>query len=186
MANREWYDVGMVKPQDLVVCTLYAAYPDGSWPYAKLAAKLHISVSEAHASVQRSIAGGFLYRVEGKIRLNPILYSRFVEHGLPCVWPAEVGALRQGLPAAYSAPALEKIFAPSDRPENNLVWPQEDGKGFALSIQPIHASIPKICAEDSLLYAWFAWMEVFRLRRPRLVYEGRRWMEAALDIEQAA
>lgn len=176
----------VIKPQDLVVCTLFAAYPDGAWPYAKLAAKLHISVSEAHAAVQRSIAAGFLYRYDGKLRLNPIHYSRFVEFGLPCVWPAEVGALRQGLPAAYSAPALQKIFAPSDRPENNLVWPFEEGEGYASSIEPIHASIPRICAEDALLYAWFAWMEVFRLRRPRLVNEGRRWMEAALDIEQAA
>ncbi len=176
----------MVKPQDLVVCTLYAAYPDGVWPYAKLAAKLHISVSEAHAAVQRSIAAGFLYRAGGKLQLNPVLYSRFVEHGLPCVWPAEVGPLRRGLPAAFSAPALQKIFVPSNRPENNLIWPHVQGESYASSIEPIHPSIPKISAEDPLLYAWFAWMEVFRLRRPRLVNEGRRWLEAALDIEQAA
>ena len=176
----------MVKPQDLVVCTLYAAYPNEAWPYAKLAAKLHISVSECHAAVQRSLLAGLLYKAEGLIRLNPIAYSRFVEFGLPYVWPAEIGAVRQGLAAAFSAPALQKIFASTESPESNLIWPDADGDSFASSIKPIHASIPKISREDPILYAWFAWMEVFRLRRPRLVNEGRRWMEAALDIEQAA
>lgn len=50
---------------------------------------------------------------------------------------------------------------------------------YASSIEPIHPSIPRISAEDPVLCAWLAWMEVFRLRRPRMV-------EAALDIEQAA
>lgn len=176
----------MIKPQDLVLSTLFAAHPNQAWPYAKLAAKLHISVSESHAAVQRSLAAGFLYRSEGKVQLNPVAYSRFIEHGLPCVWPAEIGPLRQGLPAAFSAPALQQIFAPSSQPEQNLIWPSSDGPMFASSIEPIHPAIPKISAEDPILYAWFAWMEVFRLRRPRLLNEGRRWMEAALDIDQAA
>lgn len=176
----------MIKPQDLAVSTLFAAYPNESWPYAKLAAKLHISVSESHSSVQRCLAAGFLYKLDGKIRLNAIVYSRFIEHGLPYIWPIEIGPVRNGLYAAYSAPALQKIFAPSDLPENNLLWPLDNGPDYASSIEAIHPSIPKISAEDPLLYVWFAWMEVFRLRRPRLIYEGRRWIEAALDIEQAA
>jgi hypothetical protein len=176
----------MIKPQDLVVSTLFAAHPNQAWPYAKLAAKLHISVSESHAAVQRCLAAGFLYKSEQQLRLNPVVYSRFIENGLPCVWPAQIGALQQGLPAAFSAPALQCIFAPVAGPENNLIWPSNGGPLFASSIEPIHPAIPKISAEDPILYAWFAWMEVFRLRRPRLVHEGRKWIEAALDIEQAA
>lgn len=171
-----------MKPQDLVLSTLFAAYPNQAWPYAKLAAKLHISVSESHASLQRCLAAGFLYRSNNQLQLNPVIYSRFVENGLPCVWPAAIGAIQQGLPAAFSAPALQNIFAPVSNPELNLIWPDSDGPMLASSIEPIHPAIPKICAEDSILYAWFAWMEVFRLRRPRLVHEGRKWMEAALDI----
>jgi hypothetical protein len=119
-----------LKPIDIVVALQLTIKPGQL--FASLAAEIGISVSEAHAAVQR---------LDGANLLSPgersVVVSRFwdlLKFGVPCVYPIQFGPNAIGVPTGASAPA----FGQSIEDAESMVWPHADGETLGVAVDPLY------------------------------------------------
>lgn len=151
----------MLKPLDVVV-GLKAHLWTGSlaWTFERLAAALAIAPSQAHTSLRRLEAAG-LYRPASR-SLRTRAFGLFAEHGIPHVFPVEVGEMVVGMPTAHAAPPLCELLVSGDA----YVWPAKDGVE-GRSVAPLHPGVPAAAAADDALYRALALLDAFRVGRVR-------------------
>lgn len=160
-----------LKPQDLVVLLKLAAHSGERPPYGRLAAELHMSVSEVHAAVQRSLASGLAADDSDPRPVTGALHE-FLVHGARYAFPARLGGPVRGMPTGFAAPALKKLLAPS----NDLppVWPDAAGGTRGLEVAPLYRSVPDAARGDEHLYTLLALVDALRIggaRERRLAAE---------------
>ncbi len=151
----------MLKPLDIVVglkAHLWAGTQP--WSFERLARSLGITASQAHTSLRRLETAG-LYRPASR-SLRTHAFGLFAEHGIPHVFPAEVGERTVGMPTAHAAPPLCDLLVSVEA----YIWPSEVGiEGRA--VVPLHPGVPAAAAADAALYRALALLDALRVGRVR-------------------
>jgi hypothetical protein len=149
-----------MRPHDILVLLKIISLHSG-WLNKDLSFKLHIAQSEISESLNRSAIAGLISPDKRKVFKNALL--KFLEFGLPFVYPAEYGAIERGLPTAHSADVLKEQFISSEA----CVWPYANGNMKGHAIQPLYPSQVKAALEDQRLYDMLALVDSIRVGKAR-------------------
>ena len=154
-----------MRPQDVVVALKLCANPGRKISLAPLSVDLGISLSNTHAALKRIAKSGLLVVKEGREVLGQRCLLEFLVHGLPYVWPGEIGPLTRGMPTAHGAPPLREAIAHSAG--DVLVWPDAEGKVRGQGLKPLIPSAPAAARRDAKLYEFLALVDALRVGRVR-------------------
>ena len=143
-----------LKPIDVVVALQLTVKPGQL--FAQLAADIGISVSEAHAAVQRLNAANLLSPGERSVALRR--FWDFLKFGVPCVYPIQVGPNAIGVPTGASAPA----FGDSIEDAESMVWPHADGEALGVAVDPLYPRAPQLAKRNPELYDRLAMVDSLR------------------------
>jgi len=168
-----------LKPQDLLVLLKAAAHPPQHWTYAALGSALHMSASEAHASVKRAVASGLAVApARGKWRPVRGNILEFVVHGVRYVWPATPGPVKRGIPTAFGTEPLASRLnaAPGEAP----VWAYPTGVAKGPTLSPLYRTAPQAALADPALHRMLALVDALRTGRARERDLATQLLEAEL------
>ena len=151
-----------LKPQDVLVA-LKLAVERRPWTYPTLAEWVGLSVSEAHAAVQRGVQA----RLISRETLRPIRRNLvdFLVHGVAHVFVPKRGEITRGVATAHAAPPLRDLIASDE--ELPPVWPYPEGDMRGASVEPLYPSAVKASLADSALYECLAMVDCLRIGRAR-------------------
>jgi hypothetical protein len=146
-----------MRPQDIVILLKLVIDGDEGFKVRDLASKLFISASEVSESLNRSTIASLLYPASKTVNTDALM--NFLEHGLQYVFPAQLGAVVQGLYTAHSESSLYLSFSSEDK----LVWADEKGKERGSSILPLYPTVTKAVRNDRTLYKLLALCDIIRI-----------------------
>ncbi len=168
------YRMDMLKGQDIAILLKLAAEGGVSQTYARLAADLGMSPSEAHAGVARLAGAGLVDAERRRVRVAGAV--EFLRHGLRYVFPLErKGGLCRGMPTAHAAPCAAGVFADDGEPPP--VWPDAAGSVRGLGVAPLYRAAAKAARKDERVYELLAVADLLRGGRAR----ERAWAEARIE-----
>ena len=148
-----------MRPQDVVVLLKITTLSTTPWQGKDLAAALFISPAEISDALRRCQYARLLQPDGRTVQQQALL--RFLQHGLPYVFPAHPSGFVQGTPTAWSAlPNLPQLRTPS---EPAYVWPDPEGQAWGLSVSPLYASTPAAARLNAEWHAVLALVDVLRL-----------------------
>lgn len=155
-----------LRPQDVIVLLRLAIGQDRPPSYAALAKDVHLTASEVHASVNRSILAQLIRKdAEGKPRVLLAPLKLFLVHGVRYCFPAVRGEMTRGVPTSYAAPPLiNKIVAGNEPPP---VWPYKYGNVRGITFQPLYPTAPAAAANNPQLYELLVLTDALRGGSPR-------------------
>lgn len=160
-----------LRPHDVCVALQLVLTP--TFSYRSLAQDVGLSLGEAHNSVKRlEIARLFLSNAGG---VNVPALLELLVHGVPYVFPGQLGAETQGVPTAYSGPVLQERLSGVD----SIVWPSAEGQMRGLALVPLCAAAPAMLQNNEALYRWLTLVDALRVGRAR----DRRIAEEVLKQE---
>lgn len=161
-----------MKPYDLIVALrlLLADERDRERPAGWLASELGLSTSRIHESLGRLRAAKLVDPLHNRVARKQLL--EFIEHGVPYVFPAKVGAVARGVPTATSAMPLSKVFGEVANSESAFVWPSASGDVRGASIAPLHKLAPEIAERDERMHELLALVDGMRLGNARIRKEA--------------
>ena len=160
----------MIKRQDVVVLTAIMGSAV-QLPYAELAEKAQLSVSETHAAVKRLQESSLVNGERKVIRRNAV---EFLVHGLKYMFPMKsTGGYNVGMPTSYAAPIAEDEFASVG---SVPVWTNSKGNVEGIGFNPIYPTAPKAAEADRGMYNRLALIDMLRGGRLR----ERKYAEAKL------
>ncbi|GAB5559827.1 MAG: hypothetical protein SynsKO_14740 [Synoicihabitans sp.] len=152
----------MTKPQDvLVALKLFLVRAEGT--YAELAKELGMSASEVYAAVKRLEKARLIESGSRRVRLKAL--REFLNHGVPHVFPAEIGAPTRGVPTAWGAPVLKALMSGNEK--DIPVWPDPNGKHRGAALDPLYRSAPRAAKNDAQLYDLLSLVDALRSGRAR-------------------
>lgn len=146
-----------MRPQDIVLLLKLIIDSDQEIKIKDLSSKLFISASEVSESLNRSAIAGLLNPQDRSV--NREAFLKFLEFGLPYVFPAQLGPVMQGMYTAHSESSLYLSFSS----EEKLVWADEQGKERGQSILPLYPSVVKAVRRDRILYKLLALCDIIRI-----------------------
>ncbi|MFA6945785.1 MAG: hypothetical protein WC220_07745 [Pedobacter sp.] len=145
-----------MRPQDIVVLLKLIIDSDQEIRIKDLSSKLFISASEISESLNRSAIAGLLDPQSRAV--NKEAFLKFLEYGLPYVFPAQLGPVMQGMYTAHSESSLYLSFSS----EEKLVWADGQGKERGSTILPLYPTVVKAVRKDRLLYKLLALCDIIR------------------------
>lgn len=161
----------MLKAFDVVV-VVYLASDDRSPLRTQIEISKALGVSQS--SVHRSLARLEASRLVRDGRPQREDLRRFVLHGVPFAYPAQLGDSVQGLATANEAAG----WGPSHYRDHPVVWPSEAGSDFGLSIVPLHAGVPVLALREPAFAQLMGLVEIARVGSKReLARVGRELKE---------
>jgi hypothetical protein len=146
-------------PFDIPVALRLAECPGRT--FLGLKDDLGISVSTAHASVERLRSAGLVYR--DARRVNHVALLEFLEHGVRYAFPPQFGAVQRGIPTAYAGPDLAKELV-SSQP---VVWPDANGVVRGPSLTPLFPQAHKLPTRCPSVYRMLTLVDAIRIGRVR-------------------
>lgn len=146
-----------MRPQDIVLLLKLIIDSDQEIRIKDLSSKLFISASEISESLNRSAIAGLLNPQNRSV--NREAFLKFLEFGLPYVFPAQLGPVVQGMYTAHSESSLYLSFSS----EEKLVWANDQGKERGQSILPLYPSVVKAVRKDRILYKLLALCDIIRI-----------------------
>jgi hypothetical protein len=163
-----------------VVLGLRLLRPAGT--IVQLAEELAVVPSQIHGALTRLAVAG-LVRPDGR-SANARALGEFVLQGVRYAFPAVRGALTNGVPTAYSAPALAAIVDATDV----VVWPRPGTaggvRGFALL--PLYARATRLPETSPETYRLLTLVDALRIGDPRTRNAARELLEIALGWRAAS
>jgi len=150
-----------MRPLDIVVLSKIVVLGDKTWQIRDLSSALGISVSEISESLNRSQLARLVDNDKKKVFTQA--FTDFLEHGLPYVFPVQPGTIVTGMATSISHPYFAKEFNSTYK----YVWAYDDGDVRGISIEPLHAGVPKACLEDVNLYLLLSAIDVLRMGKNR-------------------
>ena len=146
-----------MRPQDIVILLKLIVDTNQNVMIKDLSSKLFISASEISESLNRSAIAGL---VDAQSRsVNKEVFLKFLEFGLPYVFPAQLGPVMQGILTAHSESSLYLSFSS----EEKLVWADEQGKERGQTIMPLYPTVVKAVRKDRLLFKLLALCDIIRI-----------------------
>ena len=173
----------MLKPQDLLVALKLLVIGPSlmEHTFASVAASLGLSVSETHAAAKRAVRCRLLSSIghpathRGSLpRASKVHLTKFIENGLPYVFPAETGATATGMPTSLGAAPLRDALVVGSG-ELVPVWPCRSESVRGITLKPLYRSCPEAAANDAVLYRLLALVDAIR-------DDGTRQRQVALDL----
>lgn len=149
-----------MRPQDIVILLKLVIDADQEILIRDLSAKLHISASEVSESLNRSAIAKILDPSTREV--NKEAFLKFLEFGLPYVFPAQLGPVMKGLYTAHSESSLYLSFSS----EEKLVWADDQGKERGQSITPLYPTVTSAVRKERLLYKLLALCDIIRIGDP--------------------
>jgi DNA-binding Lrp family transcriptional regulator len=148
-----------LRPHDVAVVLQLLLSPEVS--FAELARRTGVSVGEAHNAVKRLEKTPLLSR-KGR-RPSSARLLDFLLHGVPNVFPGELGPEARGVPTSHSGPDLreELVF------EREIVWPSVNGSRRGQTLVPLVADAPELAEANPELYRLLALVDALRVGRAR-------------------
>lgn len=126
----------MLKSQD-IVCALVIRLVPQAWSYPSLAAFTGLSASQCHASCKRLQKASLLRQDPDEAwQVSAQKLTEFLAHGVPYVFPGQLGEPTKGIPTAYSAEFVSQAFTATQTIP--VVWPTMDGKAKGSGLDPLH------------------------------------------------
>jgi hypothetical protein len=165
----------MRSPIDIAVAVVLAEHP--GMKFEPIANLLGISVSKAHAAVQRLAEVGLLLP-EGR-RVNRLALLEFLEHGLQYVFPAKIGNVRRGVPTANAG----SLFANDD---DGYVWPSPDGSARGRALEPLVPKARELPLRAPHAYETLSLIDVLRVGRARERAAAMDQLRERFGIKQTA
>lgn len=177
------YGMGM-KSYDLIVALrlLLADASERERPTTWLANELGLSTSRIHESLGRLRTARLVDPLHNRVARKQLL--EFIEHGVPYVFPAEVGAVTRGVPTATSAMPLASVFDASG-PESAFVWPSALGTVRGASVVPLHKLVPEIAERDERMHELLALVDGVRLGNARIRKEALPALKERMRVPAA-
>ncbi len=176
----------MLKPQDVVVLCKLVTLDDPQVPIHKLASALHMSPSEVHHAIHRSVDAGLLQVVEHRTKAHEKIVNRpalleLALTGLKYFFPVLLQSQARGIPTSWAAPML---LGPA-RLDASLppVWPTENGPVHGFIVEPLYRCVPKVAGRDPKFYALMASMDAIRTRCERTTPAATTTLTALLASE---
>lgn len=164
---------GVTRPLDIVVA-LRALRPART--IAEIASDIAAAPSQVHGSLRRLELAGLLKPEQRLTNQRALL--EFLTAGVRYAFPAQRGALANGVPTAHSAPPLNRIVDALDV----VVWPAPKAtaavRGFSLI--PLYPRAPLLRDRDPESYHALCVVDALRLGEPRLRQHAREALEALL------
>ncbi len=160
-----------MRPHDIVVLLKIVSKKDQQWFNKDLAAELFISPSEVSESLSRSAIAGLVDPAKRNVFTNALL--DFLIHGIKYVFPAQPGSLGKGVLTAQSSPLMLKHFSS----EEKYVWPNADGTGRGMTIEPLYPGAVKAAAMDNSLYNLMALCDVVRVGKVREIKKAEELLK---------
>ncbi|MDH5821706.1 MarR family transcriptional regulator [Luteimonas sp. RD2P54] len=173
-----------LKPQELLVLLKVCAHPERKFTFAALSKELSMSAAEVHASVKRAVVAGLAVQ-RGRGDWQPIrpALQEFLLHGARYAFPAEVGAVKRGVPTSYGVPPLAgALLGGGDAP----VWAHPQGSARGPSLSPIYRTAPQAALADPALHQLLALLDALRTGRARERELAGKFVLAALSGLDAA
>lgn len=133
------YITRMVKAADIYVLSGLLSQGRGAWSYRSLADRLQVP----HAVVQRALERGRIASLcsADKRQVHLPNFEEFAV-ALRFIFPAELGGLTPGIPAAWAAePMSSEIRSSGSEPPP--VWPYAQGTVRGQALEPLHPAAPK-------------------------------------------
>ena len=149
-----------MRPHDIVVLLKIISL-DSEWLYKDLSYQLEIAQSEISESLNRSAIAGLISPDKRKVFKNTLL--KFLEYGLPYVYPAKYGPFERGIPTAHSADVLKDLFISAEA----CVWPYAKGTMKGHAIQPLYPKQIVAALKDRRLYDMLALVDAIRVGKAR-------------------
>lgn len=150
-----------MKAQDVIIALkLLSATPELS--FAELGKSVGLSASEAHGCIRRLIESRLVEPDSRRVIRRSLL--RFLVHGAPFAFPANLRETTRGLPTAWGAPVLRDSFTADEAPP---VWPDPEGTVRGQSVKPLYPSAVLAARRDPSLYDLLALVDALRLGRAR-------------------
>lgn len=149
---------------------------------SRLAEEMAVATSQVHAALGRLALAG-LVRPDGR-SANARSLGEFVLTGVRYAFPAARGALANGVPTAYSAPALAAVVDATDV----VVWPLTGGGGGVrgFSIPPLYARATSLPETSPETYRLLTLVDALRIGDPRTRNAARELLEVAFGWRAAA
>ena len=148
-----------LRPSDVVVVCQLTITSDAS--FQALAASIGLSVGECHNAVRRLGLASLLNPVSR--RPAGELLARFLVHGVPYAFPAQVGAAAVGVATGASS------LVPGSQPSSleAYVWPDLDGTAQGMALTPLFPNATSLPARNSALYEILALIDALRIGHAR-------------------
>ncbi len=150
-----------MRPHDIAVLAKIIVKHDDEWQNKTLAEELFISSSEISESLNRSRTAMLIDH--NKKKVNKEGFLEFVIHGLPFVFPGELGPLQRGIPTAHSHSFMKQQFDSN----TEYVWPDFEGVVLGMVLEPLYENQTKATKIDAQLYKLLALMDVMRVGKVR-------------------
>lgn len=155
----------LLKPQDVLVLLKLVVLEHQDWTYNWLAFELNLSPSEVHAAVKRALESGLALQREKRIIPNIRNLEEFLCHGIRYAFVVDRSTMTRGMPTAYAAPPLNKVFVADSEPVP--VWPDPEGTIRGLGFSPLHKAAPAAARSDERLYELLVLVDAIRAGRAR-------------------
>jgi hypothetical protein len=157
-----------MRPQDVVILLKIAARGNRVWMMKDISQELLISASEVSESLNRSVYAGLI--AADKQHIMKMAFLDFLRYGLKYVFPQKPGPIVRGMPTANGAAPLNSLI------ESDIfyVWAYAKGEAKGMAIEPLIASLPEACHNDSNLYELVALTDALRIgkaREQQIAYE---------------
>lgn len=148
-----------LRPHDVVVLLQLVLSPEVS--FAELARQTGVSVGEAHNAVKRLEKTPLLSRKGERPAVSRLL--DFLLHGVPNVFPGQLGPEARGVPTAHSGSDLrEKMVF-----EGEVVWPSVHGNIRGESLVPLVGEAPELAEDNPELYRLLTLIDALRVGKVR-------------------
>lgn len=152
-------DQAQLRPFDIPVALRLVECPELT--LSALKDDLGISVSTAHASVERLRLSGLVYM--DVRRVNHMALLEFLEHGVRYAFPAQLGPIQQGVPTAHSGPVLIDDIVSAQ----HVVWPDPNGPVRGQALTPLFPQASELPTRCPSVYRMLTLVDAVRLGRVR-------------------
>ncbi|MEO8227829.1 MAG: hypothetical protein ABI637_10365, partial [Gemmatimonadota bacterium] len=136
-----------LRPSDIAVALQLTLSRERS--YGPLSCSVGISVGETHNAVRRLFRSRLASGLPAVIERTTLI--DFLVHGVPCAYPANLGAETWGVPTAEF---------PDGSP---FVWPSICGKVWGRAITPLYPAAPALVASNPRLYEALVLVDCIRV-----------------------
>ncbi len=134
----------MLKGEDIILLLKLASSPGRAWTVRDLEVATTIPKSSVQRALERLAETDLVGRDGRTARIAQT--EEFLLHGLRYVFPARLGAVTRGVPAAWGAePLAGEVAGPA---EAAPVWPHATGQARGPGLEPLHRTALNLRVTD--------------------------------------
>lgn len=167
-----------MKPQDIAILLKVMLLEGSVWTFRQVAADLAISLSEVSQGLRRLEKAKLYNPNTRKILRRSTL--ELINYAVKYVFPAEVGAVKKGIPTAHAVGSMKDEFAFD--PSEIYVWPDPNGQRRGHALTPLYPNAVDAAQRDPQLHELLAAIDVIRIGRAREVKRAKAFLSEKIAV----